>query len=108
MIHEHRVYTCLAGRLPRLLARIESPVLSIWTRLGFRPVGFWTTLIGPSNNDLTYLLAWESLAEREDCWSRFRTDPEWLEARRTSEADGPIVANIASSIFEPTHFSPLR
>jgi hypothetical protein len=106
MLHEHRVYTCLPGRLPRLLARMENPVLSIWDRLGFRPVGFWTTAIGPSNNDLTYLLSWSSLSEREDRWSRFRDDPEWLEARRASEADGPIVANIASTILAPTRFSP--
>ena len=106
MIHELRVYTCLPGRLPRLLARMEDPVLSIWERIGFRLAGAWTTVIGPSSSDLTYILAWRSLAEREALWAAFRADPQWQEARRLSEADGPIVANIASSILAPTTFSP--
>ena len=62
-------------------------------------------MIGASNNDLTYLLAWESLAERERKWASFTSDPEWIEARKESEKDGPIVANVVSSILQPTSFS---
>lgn len=101
MVHELRVYTCLPGQLPRLLQRFETATLSIWSRIGIRPVGFWKTLVGPSNNDLTYLLEWTSLAEREKLWALFLADPEWIEARRESERGGPIVANIASSLLEP-------
>jgi hypothetical protein len=50
--------------------------------------GFWTVAIGPSNQDLYYLLRWESLAEREKKWSAFAADPEWLEARARTEKDG--------------------
>lgn len=101
MVHELRVYTCLPGQLPRLLQRFETATLAIWERIGIRPVGFWKTLVGPSNNDLTYLLEWTSLAEREKLWALFLADPEWIEARRESERGGPIVANIASSLLEP-------
>ena len=55
-----------------------------------------------SNNDLTYLLAWESLAEREKRWGAFMSDPEWIAARSDSEKDGQIVANISSSFLQPT------
>ena len=38
-------------------------------------------MIGESNHELTYLLAWESLAEREKKWAAFQSDPEWIAAR---------------------------
>ena len=101
MLHELRIYTCLPGQLPRLQRRFETATLAIWSRIGIRPIGFWKTVIGPSNNDLTYLLEWESLAERERLWAAFMADPEWIDARGESERSGPIVANIASSLLEP-------
>ena len=65
MIYEMRIYRCVSGRLPALLQRFEKVTLSLWKKHGIRQAGFWTTLIGDSNHELTYLLAWESLAERE-------------------------------------------
>lgn len=101
MIHELRIYTCLPGQLPRLLTRFETATLPIWKRIGIRPLGFWKTVIGPNNNDLTYLLEWQSMAERESLWSAFMADPEWAAAREASERPGPIVATIASSFLQP-------
>ena len=108
MIYELRIYTCLSGRMPALQKRFEEHTLTIWKRFGIRQVGFWTTVLGPDNNDLTYLLAWDSLAERERIWDAFMVDPEWVKARTESERDGPIVATIASSILKPTKFSELK
>lgn len=62
MIYEMRVYSCVAGGLPALLQRFETTTLGIWERLGIRPAGFFTTVVGPTNNDLTYFIAWESMA----------------------------------------------
>lgn len=108
MIYESRVYTALPGRMPALLARFEKVTLGFWEKYGIRQVGFFTTTIGPTNLDLTYLLAWESLAEREQKWTAFQSDPDWIAARTASEADGQIVANIASTILTPTTFSALK
>src|SRR5947209_17021686 len=72
MIYELRIYRTLPGRLPNLLARFQNHTLRIWERHGIRQAGFWTTLAGESNYDLTYLLAWESLAEREVKWPAIR------------------------------------
>jgi hypothetical protein len=105
MIYELRIYTCLPGRLPDLMRRFEDHTLGLWERHGIEQAGFWTTLIGNSNNDLTYMLRWPSLAAREERWSAFIADPEWQEARKASEANGPIVANVASQFLTPTGFS---
>ena len=108
MIYEMRIYRCLPGRLPALLKRNETIVPNIWEKHGIRQAGFFTTLIGGSNQEVTYFLAWDSLAERERKWTAFVNDPEWTAARNASEADGPIVANMASQFLVPTAFSAVR
>lgn len=108
MIYEMRVYSCVPGCMPALLQRFETTTLKIWKRIGLRPAGFFTTLVGPNNQDLTYFLAWESLAEREQLWSAFANDPEWVAARAAHQkAHGEVVANIASSFLAPTSFSTM-
>jgi hypothetical protein len=108
MIYELRVYHCVPGRMPALLNRFQNITLGLWQKHGVRQAGFWTTAIGESNNDLTYMLAWESLAERDQRWTAFVTDPEWHAARAETEKDGPIVASISNSILQPTAFSSVR
>ncbi|MGX4771626.1 NIPSNAP family protein [Bradyrhizobium guangdongense] len=108
MIYEMRQYRCVPGRLPALLKRFETATLKIWEKHGIKQAGFFTTLIGESNQELTYFLAWESLADREAKWGKFVTDPDWAKARTESEADGQIVANIVSQILAPTAFSSVK
>jgi len=108
VIHELRIYRCVPGRLPDLNKRFETVTLKLWEKHGFRPVGFWTTVIGESNQDLTYLLEWKDLAERERVWAGFMADADWLKARAETEKNGAIVANITSRILAPTSYSKIR
>ena len=108
MIYELRVYRCIPGRLPALLKRFENATLKIWDKHGIKQAGFWTTLIGESNMDLTYMLKWESLAERVQKGAAFLADRAWIAARTESEKDGQIVANINSSFLTPTAFSAAK
>jgi hypothetical protein len=108
MIYESRIYTVLPGRMPALLARFENVTLAFWEKHGIRQVAFFTTVVGETNMDLTYYLAWESMAEREHKWGAFQSDPDWIAARTASEADGQIVANIANAFLAPTSFSALK
>jgi hypothetical protein len=105
MIYELRVYHCVPGRLPALLKRFETITLDLWKRHGIRQAGFWTVLVGESNQDLYYLLAWDSLAEREKKWAAFMADPEWIAKRAETERDGAIVASVANQLLQPTGFS---
>jgi hypothetical protein len=105
VIYELRIYHCISGRMPALLKRFETITLGIWERHGIRQAGFWTTLVGSSNQTLTYLLAWESLAERETKWNAFASDPEWLARRAETEKDGAIVNSISNEFLTPTSFS---
>ena len=108
MIYEMRVYHCLPGRLPALLARFQNHTLKLWEKHGIRQAGFWTTLVGESNHALTYLLAWESMAERDERFGAFMNDPVWIATRTESEKDGPIVQTISNQILLPTAFSSVQ
>ena len=108
MIYEQRIYSCIPGRLPALLKRFEEQTLKIWDKHGIKQAGFWTVLVGDGNHDLHYLLAWDSLAERERIWNAFQADPAWHKARDESEKGGPIIANIKSAFLQPTTFSSVK
>ena len=108
MIYELRVYTAMPGRLPDLLARFRDHTVGIWNRLGIRQLGYWTTAVGPDSNALTYMLIWESLADREMKWSKFVADPEWVGVANAGAAVGPLVAKMDNSFLAPTSFSPAK
>jgi hypothetical protein len=108
MIYELRVYEAALGQMGKLQARFRDHTIGIWEKHGIRPIGFWTTLVGNSNNELTYILAWESLADREIRWSAFLKDPAWQKVREESERDGPIVAKINNQLLEPTSYSAIK
>jgi NIPSNAP len=108
MLYELRVYRPVPGRMPKMMARFADQLLPIWREHGIHAIGFWTTLVGESSTELTYILRWDSLADREARWTAFQNDPSWHKVRDDSERDGPIVANISNQILEPTAFSALK
>ena len=108
MIYEMRVYRCIPGRLPALLNRFATITLKLWEKHGIKQAGFFTTVVGESNQDLTYFVAWESLADRDKKWAAFQADPEWIAKRAETEKDGPIVSNIVNQFLAPTAFSSVK
>ena len=108
MIYELRVYHCVPGRLPDLLKRFDTITLNIWKKYGIEQAGFWTVLVGESNQALYYLLKFDSLADREKKWNAFQADPEWHTKRAETEKDGAIVANVDVQMLQPTAFSSVK
>ncbi len=108
MVYELRVYHCIPGHLPDINKRFENTALRLWEKHGIRQVGFWTDIIGNSNQKLTYMLEWNSLTEREQKWNAFTTDPEWLAAKAETEKNGQIIARIENSILAPTVYSKMK
>ncbi len=108
MIYELRTYHAMPGKLAALVKRFETTTVHLFEKHGIHQVGFWTTAIGESNNDLVYILKWDSLDERAKRFAAFQHDPDWIAARTKSEADGPLVASLANQILTPTNFSALK
>jgi hypothetical protein len=108
MIYELRIYRCVPGRKAELLSRFENDTLRIWEKHGIRQVGFWTTLIGNSSREITYMLAWDSIAEREKRWGAFLADPEWVAVVAKTEKDGQLVGDISSQLLAPAACSAVK
>jgi hypothetical protein len=48
------------------------------------------------------------MAEREQKWTAFTTDPEWLEKRAESERNGQLVSSTENAFLQPTAFSSVK
>lgn len=108
MLYELRHYDIRSSRgLEQVTQRFADHILRIWKRIGIEPVGFWSIIVGTPSPRLTYLLAWELLAQRQELWNKFSADPEWQQVRRETNADwgGSPIHTFTSSILEPTAHS---
>src|ERR671930_68171 len=95
MLHELRVYTTVPGRLPALNDRFAKHTIGFFKKHG----------IGTSNQ-LTYILAFESMADREKKWAAFQADPGWQQVRAETEATGTIVDHVCNTFMRLTPYSP--
>ena len=107
MIYEYRAYYVMPGRMPDLQRRFADVTVNMFKKHGIRVIGFWETVIGESN-ELVYILGWNDLAHRDRVWNAFLVDPEWLAARKASEANGPLVERVVNKIWKATSFSPVQ
>ncbi|MCX6622071.1 MAG: NIPSNAP family protein, partial [Acidobacteria bacterium] len=95
--------------LHRKIKMFDDAEIAIFRKTGIHPVFFGETLVGRNLPNLTYMVAFDSLAAREQAWSKFVADPAWLELRgKPGLADAEIVSIISNSILRPLPFSAIR
>jgi hypothetical protein len=109
-IFELRTYESNSFRsLRKKVKMFNDGEAGIFQRLGMSPVFFGETIFGPNQPSLTYMLSFESLAAREQLWSKFGADPEWKKLRATPGlSDAEIVSNISNAILRPAANSQIR
>ena len=89
--------------------RFSGPEIKIFHRVGIRPLFYTSTVIGQNIPNLTYLIPFENLAEREKAWNAFGADPEWVKVRKESiDKHGQISSVIQISLFKATEYSPIK
>jgi hypothetical protein len=108
MLYELRTYTAMPGRLPDLHKRFAEITLGYFDKHGIRVIGFWTNELGGASDQLLYILAYASLADREAKWGAFVADPERQAKFADTERNGPLVRRITAQILRPTSYSPLQ
>lgn len=108
-VFELRVYHSPTWpQLQALHQRFAGPEIKIFHRCGIRPVLYSSTVVGPNIPNLTYLIPFENLAEREKAWNAFGADPEWVKVRQESvDKHGQISSVIQISLFKATAYSPV-
>ncbi len=105
-IFELRVYHCYEGKLPDLLKRFREHTTKLFERHGMKNICYWTPLDDPAkSNTLIYVLAHASRDAAAASWKAFQADPEWVEVKDKSEANGKIVEKVDSTYMAKTDFS---
>ena len=80
--------------------------ISIFKRLGFKPVFYAETLIGALRPNLTYMLTFDDMAAHDSHWKAFGSDPEWKKISAVpAYADAELVSKITSVFLVPTVYS---
>jgi hypothetical protein len=105
MLYEARIYTAVPGKLPAVNERFAKHTMGFFKKHGIGMLGFWTDEIGRSNR-LTYMLVFDSMADREKKWTAFQADPGWHQVRAETEAQGAIVDHVVNAFMRLTPYSP--
>ena len=109
-IFEIRTYesnNAVAGK--RKIKMFNEGEAGIFKRLGFEPVFFAESIVGPNLPNLVYMVSFADLADREKKWKAFGGDPEWQKMRAMPEySDAQIVSNISNTIMRPLPFSAIK
>ena len=108
MLYEMRTYHAIPGRLPDLNRRFADITMGYFKQYGIQVVGFWTNELGGSSDQLIYMLAYESLADREKKWNAFFTDQQRLAEFAETEKNGPLVRRLTAQMLKPTPYSPMK
>jgi hypothetical protein len=80
----------------------------IFVAAGFNPVFYGDTLIGMRMPNLTYMLAFDSLDERNRLWNAFGSSAAWKQLTSSERYDfEPIVTNVTNTILNPAPYSQI-
>ena len=104
-VQELRIYDAVPGKLGALHQRFANHTTGFFKKYGMDVIGYWTDEIGVSNR-LTYMLGYESLAQREESWRAFAADADWRNVVAESHRDGVLVRQSHNTILRPTSYSP--
>ena len=90
---EMRTYHCNEGKRPDLIKRFQDHTVRLLEKHGIENIAYFVPT-DPSNNSLTFILAYPDQPSRDVRWNNFANDPEWTAAQQKSEANGKLVAKV--------------
>src|SRR4030081_2956112 len=108
-VFEVRTYYTNEGKLDALLTRFREHTTKLFEKHGMTNIGYWVPTDEPrSQNTLIYILAHASRDAAKQSWKDFQADPDWLNVKDASEANGKIVTKVESVYAEATDFSAIK
>jgi hypothetical protein len=110
MIYEMRRYESVPGKLEALQRLMVEAAMPVFKKLDMQVIGAWVPVIGDDEYTVIYMLAYNSMDERNAKWDAFFEDPDWLQnrARIAEEEGGAFVARSVATFLNPTSYSPLQ
>jgi hypothetical protein len=108
-IFELRIYEAATDQdHRRKVEMMQSGESQIFSKAGFEQVFYSDTLIGTRLPNLTYMLAFDNLADRDKKWAAFRGSGEWKAySSQPRYAFETIVSNVNNFILTPTAYSQI-
>jgi hypothetical protein len=92
----------------RKVEMMQSGEADIFAKAGAAQVFYGDTLIGTRLPKLTYMLAFNDLADRDQKWAAFRASDEWKAlSTQPRYAFETIVSNVTNLILTPTGYSQI-
>ena len=92
----------------RKVEMMRSGEAEILNKAGVAQVFYSDTLIGPRLQNLTYILAFDNLADRDKKWAVFRGSDEWKsDSTQPPYEFEAIVSNINNYNMTPTAYSQI-
>ena len=80
--------------------------IALFKKTGLHPVFFGETIVGPLMPNLTYMLGFENMEQRDANWPVFGQSPEWKEMSSNPRYK-ETVSNITDNILTPAPFSQI-
>lgn len=106
-IFELRIYESHSDAAAiRKVEMFNNGEIPIFLKTGLTPVFFGEAMVGEKLPNLTYMLTFKNMADRDESWSKFIAHPDW----KKMSADPyykDTVSNITSIILRPLPFSQL-
>lgn len=92
----------------RKVEMMNSGEAEIFAKSGFWQVFYGNTIVGSRQPNVTYMVGFPSLADRDKCWANFFASPEWkkLSSNPLYSFEG-IVSNATNLIVTPTAYSQI-
>jgi hypothetical protein len=84
----------------------EGGEIAVFNKTGLAPVFFGETIVGPQMPNLTYMLVFDDLTDRDAKWKVFGGNPEWKKLR-SNPAYKDTVSNITDIILRPAPYSQI-
>ncbi len=84
----------------------EGGEIAVFNKTGLSPVFFGETIVGPQMPNLTYMLVFDNLTDRDAKWKVFGGSPEWKKLRSDPQYKD-TVSNITDIILRPTGYSQI-
>lgn len=90
---EMRTYTTNEGKRPDLIKRFQDHTLRLFEKNGIENIAYFIPT-DEADQSLTFILGYPSEESRDELWDKFANDPQWQEAYKASEANGPLVKKV--------------
>jgi NIPSNAP len=113
-VFELRTYTATKGNLGRLNDRFKDHTMKLFEKHGMANVVYWNVLKGQKGDEtmLIYLLSHKSQDAAKKSFGAFGADPDWVAARKASEAKagGSLTekGGVVSEFLVSTDYSPSK